>query len=166
MPCSEEFYGLFFSRPDERHLADARPPNEDHLADGRSPLDRQIFILAGGRSSAKSGSSAGRPVRNEPPRGFATACGRPLLGHSDCKYVARGWAAMLAGRPPRLHDHPWSEAMRIHRRDEVEVTWIAAHLPPAEAAAAGIRPADWLGNLVADSLAGRACCWYCLLPGW
>ena len=63
---------------------------------------------------------------------------------------------MLAGRPPRLHDHPWSEAMRIHRRDEVEVTWIAAHLPPAEAAAAGIRPADWLGNLVADSLAGQA----------
>ena len=56
---------------------------------------------------------------------------------------------MLAGRPPRLHDHPWSEAMRIHRRDEVEVTWIAAHLPPAETAAAGIRPADWLGNLVA-----------------
>jgi len=73
---------------------------------------------------------------------------------------------MLAGRPPRLHDHPWSEAMRIHRRDEVEVTWIAAHLPPAEAAAAGIRPADWLGNLVADSLAGQASLLALPSPGW
>ena len=75
---------------------------------------------------------------------------------ADSDYVRRGFQKVLINRLPRTNVDLWRQVGAELEDRSVSLSRIDSHLTPEEAAKQGLPAAFWLGNGIADELAGWA----------